>query len=443
MVLSRDRKQTEKTEKSMAGKYNYNPDENNLISDEHNHIYEKFKNQETQNDIAFGAAAGYSREAAENGSPYSQLMLGIAYETGKGVEEDHEQAMYWFQKAAEQGLADAQLLLGVTYIDGENEEINLEKGAYWIEKAAAQGNRDAQRYTGYLYLNGKGVEKNPVNAVYWYQKAAEQGDPGAQCTLARIYSKDSGIGVDSEKAVYWARKAADQDYADGQNLLATFYFIGYGVEKDLAKSYELHKKAAEQGDAQAMGSLSLCYSIGSGVEKNLEKALYWAEKAAAGGNELARDRLDDLRKEVEEEKKGIKHSSEKTAYAGSHYVDWFDVLLQIGAIAAAFIFLRGTPLYNWSIEHRKEINFLLKPVVQLAAIAMSTLGAGAALALLFSFSEGLILVGGIAGAIGGLITIFCYEDPAVYQIAQKAAMIVAGLAVLRIIIALLSYLRKR
>ena len=128
----------------------------------------------------------------------------------------------------------------------------------------------------------------------------------------------------------------------------------------------------------------------------------------------------------------------------SHYVDWSIVFMEIGAIIAAFIFTKGTPLYIYTIEHHREINFLLKPVFQLAAIAASTLGGGAALGLmLVGISPPLLFLGGIAGGIGGLITIFCYEEPEVYIMAVNIAKVVAVLAVIEIVFQLMRSLVGR
>ena len=51
----------------------------------------------------FIMAAENLRKAAEGGDVDSQYLLGNAYEYSRGVPEDHEEAVKWYQKAGEQG----------------------------------------------------------------------------------------------------------------------------------------------------------------------------------------------------------------------------------------------------------------------------------------------------------------------------------------------------
>jgi hypothetical protein len=68
--------------------------------------------------IALGAAVGENpvaesfRKAAEQGDAPAQFRLGGAYFFGRGVAEDHAEAVRWWRKAADQGHAGAQDLLG-------------------------------------------------------------------------------------------------------------------------------------------------------------------------------------------------------------------------------------------------------------------------------------------------------------------------------------------
>lgn len=51
------------------------------------------------------------RKAAEQGFDDGQYELGLAYEEGRGVQQDKAEALKWLQKAAEQGHSGAQLRL--------------------------------------------------------------------------------------------------------------------------------------------------------------------------------------------------------------------------------------------------------------------------------------------------------------------------------------------
>ncbi len=55
------------------------------------------------------------RIRAHLGGADSQILVGYAYETGKGVEKDPEKAVEWYRKAAAQGHPKAFGLLGEKY----------------------------------------------------------------------------------------------------------------------------------------------------------------------------------------------------------------------------------------------------------------------------------------------------------------------------------------
>ena len=50
---------------------------------------------------------------AQQGDALAQNNLGVMYENGQGVAQNHQQAFTWFQRAANQGDDDAQYNLGV------------------------------------------------------------------------------------------------------------------------------------------------------------------------------------------------------------------------------------------------------------------------------------------------------------------------------------------
>ncbi|MDR2820969.1 MAG: hypothetical protein LBB60_10640 [Desulfovibrio sp.] len=57
-------------------------------------------------------------QAAERGKANAQLQLAFMYANGRGVQQDHFQAVKWMQKVAQQGDANGQYHLGRMYADG-------------------------------------------------------------------------------------------------------------------------------------------------------------------------------------------------------------------------------------------------------------------------------------------------------------------------------------
>jgi TPR repeat protein len=57
--------------------------------------------------------------AAEEGDAGAQCYLGVCYQTGQGVQQDHQEAVKWFRRAADQNDESAQCYLGVCYQFGQ------------------------------------------------------------------------------------------------------------------------------------------------------------------------------------------------------------------------------------------------------------------------------------------------------------------------------------
>ncbi len=85
----------------------------------------------------------YFKDLAEQGYPTAQMILGMKYYFGDGLEEDEEKAIHWLRKAAEQGYEEAQQELGKIYAD-----IDAEESKKWLEMAGASEKKRARN--GYL-----------------------------------------------------------------------------------------------------------------------------------------------------------------------------------------------------------------------------------------------------------------------------------------------------
>jgi len=159
-------------------------------------IENELKNKVSQGDIQahYDLARRYQRkkpgeatqlfeQAAKNGYAQAQLMLGLQYKEGNGIEKDSVQAIQWFHKAAEQGLAEAQYNYALCCRSGEGIEENPHQAAQWFEKAAEQNHAGAQYELGHCYMMGCGVDENANTAIYWFQKAADNGLISAQAVV--------------------------------------------------------------------------------------------------------------------------------------------------------------------------------------------------------------------------------------------------------------------
>ena len=78
-------------------------------------------------------------------------------------------------------------------------EQDNQEAAYWWSQAAEQGVVDAQARLGYMYEEGLGVGQDYGQAAKWYERAAAQGDAGAQNNLANLYEQGLGVTQDYER----------------------------------------------------------------------------------------------------------------------------------------------------------------------------------------------------------------------------------------------------
>ncbi len=67
----------------------------------------------------YASALSEWRPLAERGDAHAQNNLGVMYQEGDGVPQNHAEAVRWYRMAAEQGHADAQANLGLNYEAGD------------------------------------------------------------------------------------------------------------------------------------------------------------------------------------------------------------------------------------------------------------------------------------------------------------------------------------
>ena len=131
-------------------------------------------------------------------------------------DNDYETALRILHPLAEGGDADAQYTLGVAYNFGEGVPQDHAEAVRWYRMAAEQGNSSAQNNLGTAYNRGEGVPQNYVEAVKWYRMAAEQGDAAGQVNLGTSYYAGEGVPQNYAEAAKWYRMAAVQGHAGGQ-----------------------------------------------------------------------------------------------------------------------------------------------------------------------------------------------------------------------------------
>lgn len=160
----------------------------------------------------YASAAALFRSLAEQGRAAAQVMLGTMYDEGRGVPQDHVEAVNWYRKAAEQENALAQRFLGLAYASGEGVPQDYAEAVKWWRKAAEQGDAGAQTLLGAAYNDGEHISKDPAEAAKWYRMAAEQGEVLAQFDLGFMYVNGEGVPRDYVQAYKWWILAASKGH---------------------------------------------------------------------------------------------------------------------------------------------------------------------------------------------------------------------------------------
>ncbi len=117
------------------------------------------------------AAASYA-SAAAMGHDWGEYNLANLLFDGRGVAQNHEQALYWYLRAAQQGHGRAMNLAGRCLEEGWGCTRAPAEAAEWYRRSAESGYFRGQfNYALVLAQQGNGAL-----AANWFWKAAEGGD---------------------------------------------------------------------------------------------------------------------------------------------------------------------------------------------------------------------------------------------------------------------------
>jgi TPR repeat protein len=172
---------------------------------------------------------------AQAGDRISQIMLGLAYQNGHGVHENHVEAFSWYQKAADQGSPMGENLLGLAYYTGNGVGRNDVQAVAWFRKASKQMDYTAQDNLATVLKNGGSLPKDTHEAKAIVEKEAQAGGVEAQIALGLSYGGHTnrlGIHKDYNLAAEWLKNASDQGspiaQANGQPRKALLLGRGSG-----------------------------------------------------------------------------------------------------------------------------------------------------------------------------------------------------------------------
>ena len=83
------------------------------------------------------------KSLAEQRNAEAQFNLGRMYSYGRGVKQNHKEAVKWYRLSAEQGDADAQFNLGLMYHKGQGVLQDYVLSHMWFNLAGINGDKSA------------------------------------------------------------------------------------------------------------------------------------------------------------------------------------------------------------------------------------------------------------------------------------------------------------
>ena len=132
----------------------------------------------------------------KKGFAQAQYNLGVMYEKGNGVKQNHRKPKKWFSLAADQDLAKAVEKLDLLSKEKvENKSQDTPKGM--LDNSFNLNSKDFQ--DGLNAIN----KEDYKSAHQLFLKLAEQGVAKAQYNLGLMYAKGNGVVKDDSKAIKW------------------------------------------------------------------------------------------------------------------------------------------------------------------------------------------------------------------------------------------------
>lgn len=131
--------------------------------------------------------------------------MGVLYEAGTGVEQDHQKAFEYFKFAAQMKIVSAIFKVGLCYENGIGKSSNFQKALECYNQAAETNYPAALNKLGQIYQRGnKHVKQDIAKGINYYEKAFELNDVDSAYNLGLLYETE-----EMEESVKTLRKLSN------------------------------------------------------------------------------------------------------------------------------------------------------------------------------------------------------------------------------------------
>ena len=262
------------------------------------------------------AARSFKAAVLENEAD-ALVALGEAFAKGTGVDVDPEMASEWYRRAVVLQHPRAQMLLGLAYLTGRGVKLNVEEGMRLLGMAAGQGYADAEyELAEVLFLRAA----THSQSIALFEAAANHGQVRAQFRLGQLCkagevgkSRSRGSPIHRDTALHlkmalaWFSKAAECGDVEAVFEQGQMYAQGLGTAQDFERAAECYQQAAAKGHAKAAFNLGFLFAHGQGVEQDEVRAYQWYRISELSGYTVAKSsallylkRLNEKQKELAE-----------------------------------------------------------------------------------------------------------------------------------------------
>jgi len=155
---------------------------------------------------------------AKKGVSDAQYKVGVLYMS----EKNYKEAFKWLNQSYKNGIINTHInvMLGILYKNGQGVNRNYKKALTLLLPLAEKGNPTAQTIVGEIYSE----VQNYKEAVKWYELASKQGNVVALNNLSSLYyDGKGGLKKDRIKAKKLLELSAAQGFKDAQENLVKFF----------------------------------------------------------------------------------------------------------------------------------------------------------------------------------------------------------------------------
>ena len=189
---------------------------------------------------------------AEAGDGFAQAQLSEAFWEGFGVPQNTQQAAKWAKMSFDQENSFGLCMYAALLDSGAGVRQDSQEALYLWERAANAGEGWAYAKLGHRYLQGYGgVNKDYAKAVSFLQVAASKGNHWAMGNLGQCYENGWGVPVDWLAAEKLYRSGAE----GGRHGVLSRNYLAALLEKKVRDSNKESSKNAGSEKAENQSSL--------------------------------------------------------------------------------------------------------------------------------------------------------------------------------------------